>query len=50
MALMLEIEPPEKNTYVIRIYCRIIISFASKCHFKTDALLNARAIMALVKH
>ena len=35
---------------MIRIYSKIIISFAWLCHFKTDALLNTRAIMAKVKH
>ena len=35
---------------MIRIYNKIIISFAWLCHFKTDALLNTRAIIAKVKH
>ena len=49
MALMLKIEP-KKGISLIRIYSKIIISFAWLCHFKTDALLNTRAIMAKVKH
>ena len=35
---------------MIRIYSKIIIRFASLCHFKADALLNTRAIIAKVKH
>ena len=50
MALMLEIEPKKGISLWSEQYSKIIISFAWLCHFKTDALLNARAIMAKVKH